>query len=369
MTKKVNQNMIYVLLKITFFILIAQYAAFNIRTAPTQCFVPELDYNKTCFCFIDYNVRTNMITLMVCPHYLPANASKLPDLPYGSVSIHKAYVKWPSVPESLQNTTSLDLSENQISEFNNLTYLYNLVYFNLSRNTINKINPDICRVNNLTTFDLSYNALTYIEFQSFFCDPYSFSSLKYLNLKGNKLKEVNGFDLVFTGMPLLNYLDMTQNRFPNLTVRELSDESIRIINTVKDYAASLPSYVLPYIKDNTNITINLSNNVIMYLKLNFEGVYSKISELKKYGNIENNLFLKFLSVNLYADMIRCDCNIYKDFNFLINGPFTQNFYFSYLANASISNTMCVDKNINYNIVEEIQSKLIKVVFYLFYFIF
>ena len=354
--------MISVLLKISLFFLIAQCAAFNIRTAPTQCFVPELDYNKTCFCFIDYNVRTNMITLMVCPHYLPANASKLPDLPYGSVSIHKAYVNWPSVPESLQNTTSLDLSDNQITQFTNLTYLYNLVYFNLSHNAINKINPDICRVYNLTTFDLSHNALTYLEFQSFFCDQYSFSSLRYLNLKGNKLKEVNGFDLVFIGMPLLNYLDMSQNRFPNLTVRELSVESNKIISTVKDFAASLPAYVWPYIKDNTNITINLSNNVIMYLKLNFEAIYSKISELKNYGNIENNLFLKFASVNLYADMIRCDCSIYKDFNFLVNGPFTKNIYYSYLETASISNTMCVYKNINYNIVEEIQSKLIKVVF-------
>jgi hypothetical protein len=180
-------------------------------------------------------------------------------------------------------------------------------------------------------------------------------------LKGNKLKEVNGFDLVFTGMPLLNFLDMTQNRFPNLTVKQLSEQSIKVIDTIKAYAHNLPSYVSPYIKDNTNVTIDLSNNVIMYLKLNFEAIYSKLSELKQYGNIDNNLLLKFSSVNLYADMIRCDCNIYKDFNFLINGPFANNGYYSYLANSSISNTMCVDKNVNYNILEEIESKLIKVV--------
>ena len=330
----------------------------SLNTTKTFSRVRKLDCNdaeltKLCECVMD--VQNNYMVQIECSSYLSNESNKLPDLQAQTVSAKKAYTKWPAVPKSYLKVVTLDLSINKITKIGDLTNLKNLQFLNISFNLLDEINPAICTLRDLYALDLSFNLLQVLKMENFVCETdssvlstktnYIFSNLEYLFLLGNKIKQINNLDLLIVGMPILSSFDISFNQIKEINVSKLSVNSINVMKKLNQVikAYNNREFFVNTISQRTEFVYCFSNNVIESLFFNFGEIYNFIADVIP---ITDNLLLRFSSILLENNRINCDCGLYKDFNFLVNGPFSESIYYSNLSEASIAATKCatISKN-------------------------
>ena len=93
-------------------------------------------------------------------------------------------VEIPQSLSTLQNLTSLNISENKISNYSNLNLLSKLQELNLSGNSITSLPNEISSLKSLKTLNLSNNSITN------FSSLNSLSSLEWLSLENNSLANI-----------------------------------------------------------------------------------------------------------------------------------------------------------------------------------
>jgi len=167
-----------------------------------NCRNKELDANG-CACHFEESLQ---FSVLFCQSILASNLNVLPSLPGNVLRVINAFDRWPIIPVDSKSKIALILDENQIESIGDLTNLDNLEYLNISHNRITKINSSMSFLQKLSYFDLSYNFIEKFHFEdlvpntdknSFDSTQPIFSSLEYLFLHENQIKQIFNFDLVF----------------------------------------------------------------------------------------------------------------------------------------------------------------------------
>ena len=313
-----------------------------------------------CSCF--FEDQSKFLT-MVCNTFLENDANKLPDLTATNVAVEQTYTHWPTISATYVNTTILDLSLNKIDSIGELSNLTNLQYLNLSSNLLTRINPKICRLLDLYVLDLSFNNIEILNIDDFVCETdtdvfntntsYLFSNLQYFFVIGNKIKQINKLDLIFTGMPLLNFFDVAFNKITSINISTLSENSENVLAKLGHIIELYDNqnYFNLAIKQNTEFFYSFSNNLITSAFFNLETLYSAIMDVL---DIRESLLLKFSSIDFENnENLNCDCNFFNDIDFMINGPFTELPLYSSIENSNISSTKCLENNVEIKIFYDI----------------
>ena len=288
----------------------------------------------------------------------------MPNFSAEMVVIRSAYTQWPVGSESYLITKYLDLSYNKIFYIGYLAFFRNLIYLNISYNQIPEINPEICKLIDLKVLELSFNLLEVLHIQDFVCASdtslfntstnYLVSDLEFLYLTGNKIKLINNLDLIFFGMPILNLLDLSYNRIKNINITHISNYTKNVVNKMK-YVIDVFNYSRVFeqlIDSRRNFMYSFEHNNMESVKFNFELIYTIYLRILQ---ANQNLFLKFSSILIDQNSIKCDCGLLKDMNFLVNGPFDYSnidLFYTY-AEKTVCSTI---KNKNINILSVILNK-------------
>ena len=313
------------------------------RVKNVDCQDPDL--NKSCKCYLN---EEESILSMTCYTYL-TRLKKMPDFSVESVIIHIAYTNWPEASESFLKTIYLDLSLNQIMYMSDLLFYRNLIFLNMSYNHLMEISPEICKLIGLKVLDLSNNQLSVLNMQDFVCESYTdffnasnnylVSNLEALYIGGNRIKFIENFDLIFFGMPILRRLELNFNQIRIINVTDLSENSKNVINKIKSAieAFNYSSVFSDIINYRKHFWYSFDNNKIESVFFNFELIYNTYMS---FLSIEKNLMMKFSSISMDVNPIKCDCGLYKDYSFLVNGPFNYSLYNFNLSQTHTVQTIC-----------------------------
>lgn len=332
------------------FLLIINSPNVNCKASKVDC--KDAALTKSCTCVYD---DQNSLMQMTCNSYLADSSSKLPEIAAGMVSIKKAYNKWPAISKTFQKTAFFDVSLNKIDSIGDLSNLIAVQYMNLSLNAITKVNPDICKLANLFVLDLSYNQIEVLKFEDFVCETtsnklnkntnYLFSNLEYLFLIGNKIKQILRLDLIFVAMPLLTELELAGNEITSINVNDLSVNSYNVLAKLKAVIDQYNNedYFIQGISSTTQFYFGFTQNLIQSVYFNFEAIYNGITSVI---GISDNLLIKFGSIDLVMNPINCDCRLFKDFDFIVNGPFGDSQYYSNFTETLLVQTECANPNDN-----------------------
>lgn len=332
------------------FLLIINSPNVNCKSSKVDC--KDAALTKSCSCSYE---DQNSLMQMICNSYLPDSSSKLPEIAAAMVSVKKAYNKWPTISKTFQKTVVFDLSVNKIDSIGDLSNLLAVQYMNLSINSITKINPDICKLLDLFLLDLSYNQIEVLKIEDFVCETtsnklnkntnYLFSNLQYLFLIGNKIKQILRLDLIFVAMPLLTELELAGNEISSINVNDLSVNSYNVLAKVKSVIDQYNNedYFIQGISSTTQFYFGFTQNLIQSVYFNFEAIYNGVTSVI---GISDNLLIKFGSIDLVMNPINCDCHLFKDFDFIVNGPFGDSQYYSNFTETLLVQTECANPNDN-----------------------
>ena len=332
------------------FLLIINSPNVNCKSSKVDC--KDAALTKSCTCFYE---DQNSIMQMTCNSYLPDSSSKLPEIEAGMVSVKKAYNKWPAISKTYQKTALFDLSVNKIDSIGDLSNLLAVQYMNLSINSITKVNPDICKLFDLYVLDLSYNQIEVLRMEDFVCETtsnklnkntnYLFSNLEYLFLVGNKIKQILRLDLIFVAMPLLAEFELAGNEIASINVNDLSVNSYNVLAKVKSVIDQYNNedYFVQGINSRTEFYFGFTQNLIQSVYFNFEAITNGITSVL---GVADSLLKKFGSIHLEMNPITCDCPLFKDLDFIINGPFGDSQYYSNFTDTLLVLTECANPNDN-----------------------
>jgi hypothetical protein len=142
-------------------------------------------------------------------------------------------------------------------------------------------------------------------------------------------------------MPMLKYFDASNNQITSINISSLSQNSENVLaklgHIIEKYNNT--NYFISAIKQNKNFFYSFSNNLMSNVFFNLETLYPAIMDVL---DIRDILLLKFSSIVLKNnEKLNCDCNLFNDIDFIINGPFTESPFYSNLFNTFISLTQCL----------------------------
>jgi len=272
-----------------------------------------LKYANGCDCFFDNNEN---YSVLACPSTLAPNLNLLPSLPGNILKVIHSFDRWPIIPVGAKSKIALILSENKIDSIGDLTNLENLEFFKISHKKISKIDSSFTRLQKLAVLDLSYNLFEAFHFEDLvpnadsnsfdFTQPV-FSSLKFLFLNGNQIKQIFNFDLVFVAMPLCNFVFLNHNMLTSLDVFVLSQQSQNVIEKVKQAWSINDSFLDIFESQKEYGYYYLFNeNLIKRFNVNFEVILNDVFIRHK-----KNFLTRFIAISLIGQQkISCDCNTY-----------------------------------------------------------
>ena len=279
----------------------------------------DSELSKICQCAYD---DTQDYLIMACPTILDASLNRLPPITGTVVRVINSYDRWPIIPAAAIKTFALFLSENQIDSIGDLKNLAKLQYFNMSHNQIRKIDSSISTLTELYLLDLSFNLIEDFHFEdlvpksdknTYDSEPI-FSKLKYMILNGNRIKQIYNFDLVFTAMPVCNFITLDLNMISNLDVNGLSQQSHNVIDKIKEALKTNNSFLDVFLAQNTNgYYYGFNANFITSFNVNFREILNDI-----FAPYRAIFFTRFLSISLVSESgkITCECNTVLDISFL-----------------------------------------------------
>jgi hypothetical protein len=143
-------------------------------------------------------------------------------------------------------------------------------------------------------------------------------------------------------MPILKRLELDFNQLKTINVTELSDNSKNVINKTKYVieAFNYSSVFADIINYRKEFWYSFDNNKIESVFFDFELIYNAYMS---FLSIETNLMMKFSSISMDRNPIKCDCGLYKDMSFLANGPFNYSMNNFNLSQTHTVQTMCFIK--------------------------
>ena len=283
---------------------------------PINCKDALLTANCQCMCIVE----SNMSILMCNRGYV----NKIPDINgFTKFVAVNAFDKWPVVPESGRTLNFLFLDMNQIDSLGDVSNLVNLVFLNLSHNRIVKFDSSLASLKYLGELDLSYNLIEEVNMGDLVFDPRRdrdfygsdtyilgdrlFSELRAIFLTGNRIKAIQSLDLLFIGMPMLEWAFFQQNKLTSLEIPALSPQSEQIIQKMSSGDARMPNLTAK------EFNLYFTLNSIEYVHFNFAVVLKDV--FKPY---EKYFLTKFMSLRVLNQKtkINCDCELYADMKFL-----------------------------------------------------
>jgi hypothetical protein len=285
-----------------------------------NCRNKELDANG-CACHFENSLN---FSVLECLSMLPSNLNVLPSLPGNILRVINSFDRWPIIPVEAKNKIILILSENQIDTIDDLTNLENLEFFNISYNKIKKIDSSLSSLQKLSVLDLSFNLFEEFHFEdlvpnvdknSFNLTQPIFSSLSFLFLNGNQIKQILNFDLVFVAMPLCNFVVLNDNILTSLDVYVLSQQSLNVIEKVKQALVINDSYLDIFeSKQEEGYYYGFKENSIKRFNVNFKVILNDVFIRHK-----KNFLTRFLFISLINEKnnILCDCNTFLAIHFLL----------------------------------------------------
>ena len=308
--------------------------------------------NSNCNCSFDDTSNQLVIT---CSDFSSNDEIKLPNISAQNVKVVSGLKKWPNLPKNFINTTKLDFSLNQIDSIGDLANCPNLIKLNCSYNRLINIPKNLIQVRLLYTLDLNDNLIEVLDMELFMSvmikdtTYYFLSYIRYLYLGGNKIKLVNNMDLFIFGMPFLIYADLSHNHITQINISSLSKYSYHINKIVSKNQDSntIVNKIYSIERNNFNTHQNywfyISHNRIEYVNFGFMGLFKTLMEIN--ANISIDYFLvRFASIYLGANQIKCSCALFDDFYFLVNGPLNKSQYFKNLTKSRLASTECKTNN-------------------------
>ena len=300
----------------------------------------------------------NRIQTMNCNGtYLPNTTANT--LPYiitliYMVQINYTYTMFPLVPSSYLGLQKLNLSNNRISSIGDLTNLPFVVGFYMSNNLLTQLNSYLCNLTAATEIDLSYNLIEAVFVENFFCNsdtPTQFylndipklRNLQILRLQGNKIKNIYKFDLLFVGMPILNYLDLSSNMLTSINVTSLSVNSLNVMSQAIEIMSSQNSshYFDSFLQVQSYVTytLNLSLNSLQNVNFDFADIFTIFDSILPID--DRYLIPKMLGISLMpGNNISCSCTIYSDLHFLLYGAYNHSLLPSSYATSNLMGSTC-----------------------------
>ena len=293
--------------------------------------------------------------------YLPnTTVNTLPDISsvIYTVQINYTYTMFPLVPIAYVGLQQLNLSNNRISSIGDLTNLPNVVGFYMSNNLLTQLSSYLCNLTAAIEIDLSYNLIQAIFVENFLCNSDTtshyyggtspmFRNLQSLFLQGNKIKSIYRFDLFFVGMPLLNYLDLSNNMLTSINVASLSTNSLNVMSQTKEMMSnkSWSSYLNSFMQsqDGSTYTLNMSLNSLQSVKFDFADMFTIFDGILPSEDVY--LISKMLGISLLpGNSISCSCDIYSDLNFLLYGAYNHTLLPSTYSVSNLAESTCNYKN-------------------------
>lgn len=347
-------------LKILFIDLIFLINQKNIAYGFARIDCKDKALSQQCSCYYEDEPTSGRNLQMICNNLLTGTTNKLPDIVGDTFTANQVYSSWPSVPSSYQSSIYLDLSYGTITEISNVNNLMNLTTLILINNAITSITPDICKLKYLNTLDLSSNGLAAFNFENLICNPSNYSStgfmssLQYLILFNNRIKNLYGMDMIFFGFPHLKVLALKSNPLADLSIPYLSNKTIRFVNELKNNFLYFPNYFTPKPQSYFDFTFC----GLTHIKLNFQLVYKKLLELNIAQTWIDNVLLKFVAFDFQGNFINCDCDYFDDAYFLVaSGFFNGSAHFNNITNSSMGQNICIYKNLGYNIIKNVKGNI------------
>ena len=311
----------------------------------------DSNLNLACTCFYDCAPKSFK---MLCSENLVDSSNTLPHIDVKALQVSNGFTQWPVSNRSFYNATTIDFSKNKIDAVGDLSNFLNVQSFNLSSNIISKLNPDLCKLKDLTMLDLSHNSLETIEMDYFVCNNSSMSSLKMLYLNGNVIKSLHKLDLLFVALPLMVEFDVSNNQLDIISIDSVSTNSINFLNNMNKTPNK--QTLVDRINSAVGFKYLFNNNLITNVSFSFELIYNSVTSVLP---VSDNLLVKFTSVNLKSNSILCDCNLFKDINFILQGPFSESPYYSNLTETSLFATQCLNSKSKYSMASMMINKKLK----------
>lgn len=290
----------------------------------------NISYNCSCF----YKSEENMLNIE-CRSFDDLNTLIFPDFDFQSIHIENAFSKWPKIPNAFSTLSSLNMGNNRIESIGNLNNLFNLQFLNMSFNLIEQLSPTICILQNLVSLDLSYNKIEFINFKSFFCFAnyhVKTSSIEYLYLQGNQIKDLFYLDYFLFGFIFVKHMNMSHNKISKIEIGNITQIPVEMANQIV--------YGSKYGINMSSLVFDLSHNSIKRINLNLIHIlhiFAEIDVMKKY------ISLKVSSFIFKSNPIFCDCYFYDDLKEMQS--VTQNLLVSgILTESNLIQTNCINLN-------------------------
>jgi Leucine-rich repeat (LRR) protein len=297
----------------------------------------------------------NSYLVISCKDYLIKDDNKLPNISAQYFKIVLGLTEWPYIPSCFRSSLYADFSNNFIESIGDLSNLASLEQLNVSKNLLTKIPNNFAQIKGLLSLDLSYNYIEVVDMVYFFCDfnssthiitqKYITSSLIFLNLKNNRIKIVNNFDLFIFGMFQLIQFDLRFNKIKQVNIGNISQYSKDLAQKAKilftsDLIVNRIFTLFPY----ENYMLLLNDNQIEYVNFGLKALYEVLMEINANISVDY-LFRRVSSALLTNNKIKCTCGLFDDLNFLVNGVFNTSTsqYFKSLGTSLIANTQCETK--------------------------
>ena len=92
-----------------------------------------------------------------------------------------------------------------------------------------------------------------------------------------------------------------------------------------------------------NYWFYISHNRIEYVNFGFMGLFITLMRINANISIDYVL-VRFASIYLGYNQIKCSCALFDDFYFLVNGPLNKSQYFKNMSKNRLVYTECITKN-------------------------
>ena len=250
--------------------------------------------------------------------------NKIPDTFGIWFKAQNAFDSWPVIPQICQKLIYLILDKNKIDSIGDVSNLINVRGLNISWNRITKFDSTLASLKYLETIDLSHNLIEQVDLGDLMFDPGRdrdlyvsnttkatserlFSSLRKISFVGNRIKIIHGLDLLFIGMPSLDWAVFAENNLTFLEIARLSPHSEKIIQKMSNDDVKIANMTLTQY-------IVFNQNRIAHVHLNFDYFRNEV-----FNRYEKYYFVRFMSVSFLNQLnvtINCDCGLYSDVKFM-----------------------------------------------------
>jgi hypothetical protein len=163
-------------------------------------------------------------------------------------------------------------------------------------------------------------------------------------------------------MPVLQYFDISSNLLSEINLNNISINSYNVMAKANQmiHIHQSPVYFDSFIKSFYQQSpfpylMNFTNNNLTNVVFNVSHLYALVNSVIPIS--DTYMLQKIASIMLSPkNPLVCDCGMYSDFNFVINGAYSASIKPTGLNTSNLANTFCRYDNITYKIYSLVISK-------------